>query len=354
MNSPNPRLLDDAPLAVCDASALFSSGKPQRCMAGGLVRLASGRILLTFAHGSMPRRNDGVIMMSVSDDGGVNWAEPSPLFADAGWDCYPMAGPGSLAGDHLRLFVGRVQFEPELGGKQPFAAWRANYLDSFDDGCTWAEPGQDVALYPCWTEVYGASNPHRLTDGRFMWGASGTLGRDVDWQFGVSFTDGEGGDFTPPVIIAAGPDRGYPEGDLVRLDDGRFLAVVREQLGPSTVFAHSADEGRTWTALRPCGFKGANIKLHRLRSGAILCAYRDEDPEHRGVSCSVSADGGETWRPIGQLYAAPPAARHVPGHLCGYPDFVATGESELVAVLNTYEDGDGEIMLHVFRLQDLT
>jgi hypothetical protein len=354
MFAPNPEFTSAAPLTVADAFALFPSGGPRRRMAGGLARLDSGRLLLTFVLGPMPRRNDGAVMIATSDDGGATWTEPLPLFAAPGWDCYPMAGPRPFGGDRFRLFVGRVQFAPELGGKQPFTAWRASYVDTVDGGRTWTELAPDVALYPCWTEIYGASNPHRLSDGRLMWAASGTLGRDTDWQFGVSFTDADGNGFTPPVIIAAAPDRGYPEGDVIRLDDGRFLAVVREQLVPETVFSHSVDEGRTWSALRPCGFKGGNIKLHRLHSGAILCAYRDEDPARRGVGCSVSEDGGETWRSIGYLYVAPPEAQHVPGHLCGYPDFVTLHDDEILAVCHTYEDADGEICLHIFRLRDLS
>ena len=106
----------------------------------------------------------------------------------------------------------------------------------------------------------------------------GTKGRDVGWHSGVSFTGPDGDDFTPPTIIAEADGRDYSDIDVVRLDDGRFLAVVREHQTRQSVFAHSSDEGRTWTPIRPTPFKGSNIKLFRLRSGAILCAYRDEDP----------------------------------------------------------------------------
>ncbi|MEA2596044.1 MAG: sialidase [Thermomicrobiales bacterium] len=354
MFDPNPKLLSDAPLQLVDARPLFPSAGPRRRMSGGLARLTSGRLLMTFVLSRMPRRNDGGIMITTSDDDGATWDEPLPIYAAPGWDCYPMAGPRPIGPDHFRLFIGRLKFEPALGGKQPFADWQSTYIDTTDGGQTWTEATPNVQLYPCWTEVYGASNPQRLTDGRLMWAASGTLGRDRDWQFGVSFTDAEGNGFTPPVVIAGGPGLGFPEGDVVRLDDGRLLAVVREQLVGDSVYAHSVDEGQTWSALRPTGFKGANIKLHRLHSGAILCAYRDEDLSRRGVSCSVSEDGGETWRFIGQLYVAPPEAQHVPGHLCGYPDFIETGDRELLGVLHTYEDGDGEITLQVFRLRDLS
>lgn len=352
MNAPNPELLADAPIEVVAAAPLFATGASRRRMCGGLARLPGGELLLTFALGAMPRRNDGAIMRAVSVDGGLTWDEPLPIYAVPGWDCYPMAGPRPLSETHLRIFVGLLRFAPALGGKQPFADWRTTYIDSFDGGRSWSESGADLALFQCWTEVYGASNPHRLADGRLMWAASGTLDRDQDWQFGVSFTDAEGQGFTSPVVIAAGEGRGFCEGDIVRLADGRFLAVIREQMGLESVCAISADEGQTWSVPRPAGFKGANIKLHRLRSGAVLCLYRDEDPARRGVGCSASDDGGETWRSIGRLYAAPPDADHAPGHLCGYPDIIERGDGELAAVLNTYADGDGEIGLHFLRLRD--
>ena len=352
MNAPNPELLPDAPIEVAAATTLFATGAARRRMCGGLARLPDGRLLLSFALGAMPRRNDGAIMYAVSSDGGLTWEEPLPLYALPGWDCYPMAGPRRLSATHLRIFVGLLRFAPALGGYQPFADWRTTYIDSLDGGLTWTEPVADLALFPCWTEVYGASNPHPLGDGRLMWAASGTLERDQDWQFGVSFTDPAGRQFTPPVVIAAGAGRGYCEGDVVRLDDGRFLAVVREQVGLESVCSTSADEGRIWTPLRPAGFKGANIKLHRLRSGAVLCLYRDEDPARRGVSASVSDDGGTTWRWIGRLYAAPPEAEHAPGHLCGYPDILETADGDLTAVLHTYADHNGEIALNLFRLRE--
>ncbi len=140
---------------------------------------------------------------------------------------------------------------------------------------------------------------------------------------------------------------------MVRLDDGRFLAVVREHKTRQSVISHSSDEGATWTPIRPTPFLGSNIKLFRLRSGAIACAYRDEDPALRGVSLSVTHDGGETWTFGGQLYAAGPDARHGPGDVCGYPDLVTLGDGSIGAVLHTYPTADG-IQLHWLRLDDRT
>jgi hypothetical protein len=180
----------------------------------------------------------------------------------------------------------------------------------------------------------------------------GTLGRDAGWQAGVTFSDARGDHFAPPVIIAAAPDRDFADLDVVRLTDGRFLAVIREFDTQESVAAHSSDDGQTWTPIRLTGFKGANIKLHRLCSGSVLCVYRDEDPARPGVSCSVSDDGGQTWRFAGQLYRAGTDATNVPGSPCGYPDIIPLGDDRLLCTLHTYPDADGHVDLHQLRLVD--
>jgi hypothetical protein len=205
--------------------------------------------------------------------------------------------------------------------------------------------------------MYGASNPHHLSDGRFLLVAMGTTGRDSGWQSGVTTSNGEDHHLTPPVIIAAAPDRNFSDTDVVRLVDGRFLAVIREHVTRQSFYAHSVDEGRTWSPIQPTGFHGANIKLLRLRSGAILCAYRDESPVASGVCCSVSEDGGVTWRLVGRLHTAPPGnagALQTHGILCGYPDLVYLEDREIASVVHTYPDAAGRVDLHFLRLRDVS
>src|SRR6185369_2376690 len=112
----------------------------------------------------------------------------------------------------------------------------------------------------------------------------------------------------------------------------------REMVTRRSHQALSSDEGGSWTAVRETGFRGSNHKLLGLRNGTVACAYRDEDPALRGVSLSVTENGGEPWRFAGQLYAAGPDARHVPGSVCGYPDVTTLTDGRLAAVLHTYPD----------------
>ena len=124
-------------------------------------------------------------------------------------------------------------------------------MDSRDGGRTWTEPGDELKLFPLWTEVYGQSNPHPLPDGRFLLAAIGTMGRDEQWHSGVSICDpNDGYSFTKLVIIAHDPERNYSDTDVVRLDDGRLLAVVREHIVKRSVFSHSDDD--SWARTSSC------------------------------------------------------------------------------------------------------
>lgn len=353
MNDPRPLLLDSSPLEITHAKTLFAEGARVRRHFGGLQVHPSGRILLTFMHGTMPRRNDGVLMLTVSDDRGASWSDPRPLLAVPGWDCFATGGACLLPDGRLRLYMGQYQFLPELGGTQPFGAeWFTTSIDSFDGGDTWSAPSADIKIFPGWNEFYGGSNPIPLPDGRLMWTVSGTQDRDEDWRVGVTFSDHSGQNYSEPVVVAAAPDKGFGDGDIIRLHDGRLFCVVREHLHGGTFASFSEDDGQTWSALVPPGFEGAGFKLNRLESGLISCIYRDEDPARRGVSLSISADEGASWMWVGRLYAAPEDAPHVPGYFGGCPDMEPLGNGEYAATLHSYEDVDGEMCLQFLRLRE--
>jgi hypothetical protein len=353
MPVPTPQLTPHGPLELVSAQTLFAGRPIGRRSAASVVRIeSSGRLLMCFSEIAGPAlRNQAALMTTTSDDNGTTWSEPLPVFAYPGWFCLAMGGLARVADDNIKLLLGRIFIDLSVGGTEPMTGWWTASSTTRDGGDSWSEPSPEIRLFPHWTELYGASNPHRLSDGRLLWAVMGTLGRDVGWHAGVSLSDAEGDHLEAPTIIAQEDDRDYSDIDVVRLDDGRFLAVIREHQTRQSVWSTSADEGRTWTPIRPTPFKGSNIKLHPLRSGAIVCAYRDEDPNLRGVSISVTDDGGERWSSLGRLYAAGPEAMHEPGSVCGYPDIVDLGGGELGAVLHSYPTADG-IQLHWLRLRD--
>ena len=170
----------------------------------------------------------------------------------------------------------------------------------------------------------------------------------------LSVTQKNNYSFTPPIIIANHPERHYSDIDVVKLEDNRLLAVIREHNLLKTVYSHSEDEGLTWSPIDYTGFCGSNIKLKRLNSGGIACLYRDEDPNNRGVSLSISKDGGGSWIYHGQLYSAPKDAKHLPYYKCGYPDLIYLNKTDMLGVLHTYPDEKYCMEIHQFLIRDST
>ena len=356
MADPRPNLRDDAPLELIEARTLFADAPLGRRSAASLARVeATGRLLLTFSHVvGADLGNQASLMVTRSDDDGQTWSDPMAVYAQPGWFALAMGGFARISDENIKLMLGRIQIDLSIGGTEPMTGWYVASTTTRDGGDSWSDLSPEIRLFPEWTELYGASNPHPLSDGRLLWAVMGTHGRDLGWHAGVSVSDPEGDHIGPPTIIAEADGLDYSDIDVIRLDDGRFLAVVREHQTRQSVWSHSGDEGRTWSPIQPTPFKGSNIKLFRLRSGAIACAYRDEDPDLRGVSLSVSHDGGATWTFCGQLYAADPDALHQPGSVCGYPDVATLRNGDLAVVLHAYPTAADGTQLHWLRLRDRT
>ena len=159
----NAPLLAGSPVSVVFIPNAFSRTFTRQRSAASFARLDSGRLLLTFRLGTGPvRGNDGAVMLCASDDNGRTWDEPRPIYAVPGSDAIPMGGLVRFADDRLRLVLGYITYDASLGGEEPMSAWYIAMTESRDGGETWSEIGEEINLFPEWTELYGASNPHLL------------------------------------------------------------------------------------------------------------------------------------------------------------------------------------------------
>ena len=121
---------------------------------------------------------------------------------------------------------------------------------------------------------------------------------------------------------------GPSETDLLRLGDGRLLAVVRANGRKRLYRSWSADDGLSWSELEPTPMPGQSPALLALGSGAILCAYRERTEEALGLGCAVSRDDGATWQVLGSLYAGASAD-------CAYPSLVKLPDGNVYCVFYT-------------------
>jgi hypothetical protein len=173
-------------------------------------------------------------------------------------------------------------------------------------------------LRDTFTAVYGRVS--ELRDGRLLVPVFGVPEGETDDRrrgVGVAFS-ADGGhtwdDFVPLYTDRRG-DVNPSETDVLRLSDGRLLAMIRANAALRLYQSFSGDEGRTWTPLRATDLPGQCPCLFMLASGAVLCAYRDMREGQPGLSCAVSEDLGATWALLGSLYAG--ANRD-----CAYPSIV--------------------------------
>jgi hypothetical protein len=146
-----------------------------------------------------------------------------------------------------------------------------------------------------------------LQDGRLMVTVYG-VPRGVDDHklrgLGVAFSM-DGGLTWPesrPIYEDRRGDICPSETDIIRLPDGRILAIIRANAAKRLYRSYSDDEGQSWSPLEPTEMPGQCPCLIYLASGALLCAYRDMRPEQPGMSCAVSGDWGQSWQPLGYLY----------------------------------------------------
>ena len=178
MATPTPRLTPDSPLQVVTARTLFDTAPVGRRNAASVVRIEStGRLLMCFSHVVGPAlRNQAALVVSHSDDDGETWSDPETVYAYPGWFSLAMGGLARVADDNVKMILGRMRIDLSLGGTEPMTGWWVASSTTRDGGDSWSEPSPEIRLFPHWTELYGASNPHPLADGRLLWATMGTDG----------------------------------------------------------------------------------------------------------------------------------------------------------------------------------
>ena len=125
------------------------------------------------------------------------------------------------------------------------------------------------------------------------------------------------------------------ETSVVKMNDGRYIGVIRNQTDPYYSYVtFSDDECMNWSTATKLQFRGQTPALIKLNSGILLCAYRNMDPENKGVSCSLSYDNGTTWEGEFLIYSST-------DFNCGYPALALKDDNEILCVYYTQYDKFG-------------
>jgi hypothetical protein len=349
----------DASVRILDEVVIADESPPRHRNFPSTALLRNGDLLVVYGVSADHQRTcNGALVSRRSSDGGKSWSDPHPVLAHPERHYSTTYGMVQIDDGRLMLHVWEWRFRrPEDGpGLQTLhrhKVIRVLRMFSDDGGLTWNEP-QSVAPSPPfvafeWT--YGRT--HELPDGRLMIPLYGPVQEGTEtgdphrstfsgesWATAVGFSSDGGCTFPERSIVASNPSehRLCNETDVLRLRDGRFLAIVRDGKLPRwSLRSYSADEGKTWTHYEEVNFKGECPCLVQLRSGAILCAYRDRDDDRPGMSVSVSDDDGESWRWVGQLYSGP-------NWDCSYPVIIRLPDGRLFCTYYTsFVDGDCEV-----------
>lgn len=327
---------EHSPIRILE-EVVIDGGKEKRHRAWPTLELTqAGDLVVAYRSGPDHHITDaGALYVARSQDGGGTWSAGQPIAAEPGWNIYTNHGMTRL-GDGTLLLHGI--WGRHIGeAKKEFYA-RARYTKSHD-GFLWGEWGRELD-FPFLSPT-GRGFPygkiHQLASGRLMVPFYGTPLQATDPGHRVLAVvySADGGDTWGEFSLLHNDTKGDicpSETDIIRLADGRYLALIRANARRRLYRSYSGDEGNTWSSLEPTAMPGQCPALLRLASGALLCAYRDVSQvgaaADSGVACALSRDEGQSWDPLGYIYRGANAD-------CAYPSMVALPEGRIFLTFYT-------------------
>lgn len=241
------------------------------------------------------------IIARESGDGGATWGESRVIQENVGKRnvmSVSFVRPAVATRDRHPLSLYYLQ-------KDGFRDLHVFCRDSLDDGRTFGTPRRVTAA-----DGYHVMNNDRvvrLSNGRLVCPISYTSDVEKVNHFEVLcyLSDDGGQTWHRSKNSIDQPKRGAMEPEVLELNDGRLLVILRTQLGHIAA-ATSADRGETWSEAKSWGVRApeAPASLRRVPStGQLLLVWNNSyDPRasHSGkrtpLSAALSSDDGQTWQ----------------------------------------------------------
>lgn len=319
---------------------------PRRLWQGipGIERTAGGCLWATWYSGGKQEGPENYVVLVRSRDAGQSWSQPL-LVVDP---------PGKVRAYDPCLWIdplGRLWF-----------FWAQSY-EWFDGRCgVWAsvttEPDADR---PVWSAPRRLANgimmnkPTALANGEWLmpaavWARAGRLYDPVRRddmaaeRFSNVYVSSDQGATWKRRGGADMPDRTFDEHMVVERKDGGLTMVIRTTQGSGR--SDSADGGRTWSPGTLSRFKGPDTRcfLRRLHSGQWLMIFHDAQKVRERLSAWLSPDEGATW--AGPLLLDE-------RDKVSYPDAAQAADGRIYAIYDHDRSGAGEILMAVFREEDV-
>jgi hypothetical protein len=319
---------------------------PKRLWQGipGIERTAGGCLWAAWYSGDKQEGPENYVVLVRSKDDGQSWSQPL-LVVDP---------PGKVRAYDPCLWIdplGRLWF-----------FWAQSY-NWFDGRCgVWASVTTEPdAERPAW------SAPRRLANGIMM--NKPTVLSNGEWLMPAAVWERSGprydavrrGDMAAERFsnVYVSPDQGaswrlrggadmpgrsYDEHMVAERNDGGLAMFIRATQGYGQ--SHSTDGGRTWSPGTMSRFTGPDTRcfVRRLHSGQWLMIYHDAPKARERLSAWLSPDEGATW--AGPLLLDE-------RDKVSYPDATQAADGRIYAIYDRDRHGAGEILMAVFREEDV-
>ncbi len=274
---------------------------------GSILALHNGELLfaVTEFHNTTSDFAKARIVGQRSADGGRTWSEKSVLQENTGGMNVMSVTLRRLPNDSIAMFYLQKNSHSDL---------RLYMRSSNNQAATFGEPVRVTC-----DDGYHVVNNDRITilkSGRLLAPAASTPDVQKVNHFvshcyisddnGITWRNGQG--------HVDADRRGAMEPEVIELNDGRILMLIRTQLGYIGK-SYSKDCGETWSEMTSLGVRGpeAPATVRRIPStGDLLLIWNNcysEGADHGGkrtpLTAAISRDEGQSWTVVGDLETDP-------------------------------------------------